>query len=39
MQRWGLASALAAAALFLANDDASLITGVALPVDGGYVIG
>jgi NAD(P)-dependent dehydrogenase (short-subunit alcohol dehydrogenase family) len=39
MQRWGLASELAAAALFLASDDASLITGVALPVDGGYVIG
>jgi NAD(P)-dependent dehydrogenase (short-subunit alcohol dehydrogenase family) len=37
MDRWGLASELAAAALFLASDDASYITGVALPVDGGYV--
>jgi len=39
MGRWGLASELAAAALFLASDEASLITGVALPVDGGYVTG
>lgn len=39
MQRWGLASELAAAALFLASDEASLITGVAVPVDGGYVAG
>jgi NAD(P)-dependent dehydrogenase (short-subunit alcohol dehydrogenase family) len=37
MQRWGLPSELAAAALFLASDDSSFITGVALPVDGGYV--
>lgn len=37
MGRWGLSSELAAAALFLASDEASLITGVALPVDGGYV--
>lgn len=39
MNRWGLPSELAAAALFLASDDSSFITGVALPVDGGYVIG
>lgn len=39
MDRWGLASELAAAALFLASDESSYITGVALPVDGGYVIG
>jgi NAD(P)-dependent dehydrogenase (short-subunit alcohol dehydrogenase family) len=39
MNRWGLASELAAAALFLASDESSFITGVALPVDGGYVAG
>ncbi len=37
MKRWGLPGELAAAALFLASDDSSFITGVALPVDGGYV--
>ncbi|GAA2165766.1 SDR family NAD(P)-dependent oxidoreductase [Actinomadura napierensis] len=37
MNRWGLASELAAAALFLASDEASFVTGTALPVDGGYV--
>ena len=37
MQRWGESSELAAAALFLACDDSSFVTGVALPVDGGYV--
>lgn len=39
MGRWGLAAEQAAAALFLASDESSYITGVALPVDGGYVIG
>jgi NAD(P)-dependent dehydrogenase (short-subunit alcohol dehydrogenase family) len=39
MNRWGLASELAAAALFLASDESSYITGTALPVDGGYVAG
>ena len=35
MQRWGQPSELAAAISFLASPDASFITGVALPVDGG----
>ena len=35
MARWGDASELAAAAAFLLSPDASFITGVALPVDGG----
>jgi len=39
MNRWGLPTELAAAALFLASDESSFITGVALPVDGGYVTG
>ncbi|MCK9930749.1 glucose 1-dehydrogenase [Frankia sp. Mgl5] len=39
MSRWGLPSELATAALFLASDDSSFVTGVALPVDGGYVVG
>jgi NAD(P)-dependent dehydrogenase (short-subunit alcohol dehydrogenase family) len=39
MARWGLPTELAAAALFLASDESSFITGVALPVDGGYVVG
>src|SRR5262249_24789160 len=37
MNRWGLASEIAAAALFLASDESSFLTGVALPVDGGLV--
>jgi len=39
MNRWGLASELAAAALFFASDESSYVTGTALPVDGGYVCG
>lgn len=39
MHRWGLAREVAAAALFLASDEASYTTGVLLPVDGGYCIG
>ncbi|MDH3705296.1 MAG: SDR family oxidoreductase [Acidimicrobiia bacterium] len=37
--RLGEPDELAAAALFLASDDASFVTGVALPVDGGYTAG
>jgi NAD(P)-dependent dehydrogenase (short-subunit alcohol dehydrogenase family) len=37
MKRWGLAAEIANAALFLASDESSFITGVALPVDGGFV--
>ncbi|MGI9510025.1 MAG: SDR family NAD(P)-dependent oxidoreductase [Geminicoccaceae bacterium] len=36
MGRWGRPEEMAGAALFLASDDASFITGVTLPVDGGY---
>lgn len=34
--RLGVAQDIANAALWLASDDASFVTGVALPVDGGY---
>jgi NAD(P)-dependent dehydrogenase (short-subunit alcohol dehydrogenase family) len=37
--RVGQASEIANAALFLASEDASYITGVILPVDGGWVAG
>jgi NAD(P)-dependent dehydrogenase (short-subunit alcohol dehydrogenase family) len=39
MNRWGLDREIAAAAVFLASDEASYVTGAALPVDGGYVAG
>jgi len=37
--RFGRADEVANAALFLASDEASFVTGVALPVDGGYTAG
>ena len=37
--RFGRAEEIAAAALFLCSADASFVTGVALPVDGGYTAG
>lgn len=36
MQRYGQTGELDAAAVFLASDEARYVTGVALPVDGGY---
>lgn len=39
MGRWGLARDIANAALYLASDEAAYVTGVTLPVDGGYTIG
>ncbi len=37
--RFGQPREIAGAALFLASEDASFVTGVALPVDGGYTAG
>ena len=37
--RWGQPEEIAGAALFLASEDSSFVTGVALPVDGGYTAG
>lgn len=39
MARWGRPQDVADAVLFLASDRASFITGVILPVDGGYLAG
>jgi len=39
LDRWGLASDIANAVLFLAGPESAYVTGVILPVDGGYCIG
>jgi NAD(P)-dependent dehydrogenase (short-subunit alcohol dehydrogenase family) len=39
LDRWGQANDIAYAALYLASDEAGYVTGVLLPVDGGYSIG
>ena len=39
LMRWGVAEEVAAAHAFLVSDDASFITGVLLPVDGGVTAG
>jgi NAD(P)-dependent dehydrogenase (short-subunit alcohol dehydrogenase family) len=39
LDRWGRAIDIAFAALYLASDEAAYVTGVLLPVDGGYSIG
>jgi len=38
LKRWGTAQDVAGAALFLASPAAAFVTGVVLPVDGGYLI-
>jgi NAD(P)-dependent dehydrogenase (short-subunit alcohol dehydrogenase family) len=37
LRREGKAEEISAAVVFLASDDSSYITGVALPIDGGFV--
>lgn len=36
LAEWGVAEDVAKTVVFLASDDAAYVTGVALPVDGGY---
>ena len=38
MGRWGTPEDIAGPVLFLASNDAEFVTGVILPVDGGYLI-
>ena len=38
LARWGTPADVAGAALFLASPLAAFVTGVVLPVDGGYLI-
>jgi NAD(P)-dependent dehydrogenase (short-subunit alcohol dehydrogenase family) len=37
LQRLATSDDVAGAAVFLASDESSFVTGVALPVDGGYL--
>jgi NAD(P)-dependent dehydrogenase (short-subunit alcohol dehydrogenase family) len=37
--RFGQPEEIAAAILYLASDEAGFVTGIALPVDGGYTAG
>ena len=39
MNRWGEAREIARVILFLASEDASFMTGVTVPVDGGWLAG
>jgi NAD(P)-dependent dehydrogenase (short-subunit alcohol dehydrogenase family) len=39
LQRFGQPDEVAAAILYLASDEAAFVTGVSLPVDGGYTAG
>jgi NAD(P)-dependent dehydrogenase (short-subunit alcohol dehydrogenase family) len=37
MKRWGTPDDVAGAVVFLCSDEARFVTGVILPVDGGYL--
>lgn len=37
MGDWGLAEDIARGYVFMASDDAAYVTGVALPMDGGFI--
>jgi NAD(P)-dependent dehydrogenase (short-subunit alcohol dehydrogenase family) len=39
MGRFGDVREIAAAALYLASDDSAFVTGIELPVDGGWLAG